>query len=95
MPYRLKRYQKRVRRQLRDLPHRIRDEVPQLILDLQHDPYPPGSELLRDQYQDIYKIKIDGWRIFYRVDEQDRTIDIVSVKRRTPNTYTSLFSLLR
>lgn len=93
MKYHLKRLP-RVSRQLRTLPNRIRQEVSRAIDDLVSEPYPPDAEELRDQYQGIWKIKLDGWRIFYRVNETDRLVTILSVKRRDRNTYLHIFSLL-
>lgn len=84
----------RVRRQLRQVPDRILGEVQAMILGLQEDPYPLNAEELRDQYQGIWKIKIDGWRIFYRVDEADQIVTVIAVKPRDRNTYVSLFSIL-
>lgn len=84
----------RVRRQLRQVPDRIAREVSESILALQDDPYPPSAEELRDQYQGIWKIKIDGWRIFYRVSEAEQTVTIIGIKPRDRNTYTSIFSIL-
>jgi mRNA interferase RelE/StbE len=84
----------RVRRQVRQVPDRILGEVQAMILGLQDDPYPLSAEELRDQYQGIWKIKIDGWRIFYRVNEADRIVTVIAVKPRDRNTYTSLFSIL-
>lgn len=84
----------RVRWQLRQVPDRIAQEVSDTILGLQDEPYPPNAEELRDQYQGIWKIKIDGWRIFYRVSECKQTVTVISVKQRDRNTYTSLFSIL-
>ena len=91
--YELKRLP-RVRRQLRQVPERIAGEVRAIILALQDDPYPPNAEELRDQYQGIWKIKIDGWRIFYRVNEEDKLITVIAIKPRDRNTYISLFSIL-
>jgi mRNA-degrading endonuclease RelE of RelBE toxin-antitoxin system len=92
MKYQLKRLP-RVSRQLRELPGRIGQEVNRAIIDLQSDPYPPDAEELRDQYSGIWKIKIDGWRIFYRVNNVDQVVTIIAVKRRDRNTYTYLYSL--
>jgi mRNA-degrading endonuclease RelE of RelBE toxin-antitoxin system len=50
------------------------------------------TEELRDQYRGIWKIKIDGWRIFYRVNEVEKVVTVIAIKRR--NTYTSIFSIL-
>jgi mRNA-degrading endonuclease RelE of RelBE toxin-antitoxin system len=84
----------RVRQQLRQVPDRILGEVQAMILGLQDDPYPLNAEELYDQYQGIWKIKIDGWRIFYRVDKADRIVTVIAVKPRDRNTYVSLFSVL-
>jgi mRNA interferase RelE/StbE len=89
MPYKL-RYYPEVQRKLRDLPERIRRGVSDAILDLIGDPYPPTAEELRDNLAGTWKIKLDGWRILYEVDEQDRVVKIVNVKRRDRNTYRKL-----
>ena len=86
MPYTLRWYPQ-VKGQLRQVPDRIQADVIQAILDLRFDPYPPTGEPLRDQYASIRKLKIDGWRIFYEVDVPDRTVIVIAVKRRTPDTY--------
>ena len=88
--YRLK-VSPRIRQDMRLVPSRIKADVIAIIDDLVYDPYPPQAEELRDHYRGIYKIKVDGWRIFYTVSDSDRTILLVSIKRRTPDTYTSLF----
>ena len=75
---------------MRDLPERIRREVSEVILDLANDPYPPTAEELRDNLAGTWKIKVDGWRILYEVDEPDREIKIVNVKRRDKDTYRKL-----
>ncbi len=93
MPYRLD-VKRRAQRQLRKLPTRVYDEVVQAILELEYDPHPPVADSLRDQYDDVYKIKVDGWRIFYTIDEDDRIVRVINVKRRTRDTYNSLYSLL-
>ncbi len=84
----------RARQKFRQLPTRIRRDVEESIQALRDDPYPPVADALRDQYDDIYKIKIDGWRIFYTIDEGDRVVRVINVKRRTRDTYNSLYSLL-
>lgn len=81
----------KLRSDLRLVPPRIKAEVIAIIEDLVYDPYPLNAEELRDHYRGIYKIKVDGWRIFYTVNETDKTVFVVRVKRRTPDTYTSLF----
>ena len=93
MPYRLD-VKRRAQQQLRKLPTRVYDEVVQAILELEYDPHPFVADSLRDQYDDVYKIKVDGWRIFYTIDEDDRIVRVIFVKRRTRDTDNSLYSLL-
>jgi addiction module RelE/StbE family toxin len=88
-PYRL-RFFAQVHAQLRRLPEHIQREATGVILDLRVDPYPPQTEELRDHFVGIWKIKVNGWRIFYSVNEQDKIVTIRAVKRRTRNTYTSI-----
>jgi addiction module RelE/StbE family toxin len=90
--YQLK-WKSNIRTQLRSLPNRIREETVQAILNLRDEPFPPDAEELRDHYKGIWKIKIDGWRILYQVDEIAMTVTVLAVKRRDPNTYVKLFSL--
>jgi addiction module RelE/StbE family toxin len=78
---------KRQLRRLRQSNERIARAVEEVLADLRFDPYPPTAEELRDQYNGIWKIKVDGWRIFYQVDEQDRVVIVIGVKRRDRDTY--------
>lgn len=89
MPDTLKRHPN-VKRQLRLVTDRRIKDVAQALLALIDDPYPPSAEELCDQYKRTWKIKIDGWRIFYRVNEQDRIVTVILVKRRDKDTYRRL-----
>lgn len=75
------------RRQLRAvLPDRLRAEMVQAMLNLREDPRPPNSELQRE-LQDRYRIKIAGWRVFYRVDDRDQVVTALEVRPRNRKTY--------
>jgi mRNA-degrading endonuclease RelE of RelBE toxin-antitoxin system len=77
-------------RQLRRDNPRIHREVESVLIDLAFDPYPPQAQELRDNYAGVWRIKIDGWRILYQVDEPDRTVAVINVKRRDRDTYRKL-----
>ncbi|MEZ4658974.1 MAG: type II toxin-antitoxin system RelE/ParE family toxin [Caldilineaceae bacterium] len=77
------------RQQLKFLPARVQNEVKGILHDLRYEPWPPTAEELRDHFQGIWKIKVDGYRIFYQV-RGDQVI-VINIKRRTPNTYISIF----
>ncbi len=81
----------RLRQDMRLVPARIKADLIAMVDDLVNDPYPLNAEELRDHLSGIYKIKVDGWRIFYTVNETDKTVFVIRIKRRTPDTYTSIF----
>lgn len=75
------------RRQLKAvLPDQLRTEMVQAILDLRDDPKPANSELQRE-LQDRYRLKIDGWRVFYKIDDKDQVVTVLEVWVRNRNTY--------
>lgn len=82
--YRLK-YDPTVRKKIRELPPRIRQEVAEVLLDLCEDAYPFYAEPLFRELEGRFKVKIDGYRIIYAV--QDDLITILDIRRRNRNTY--------
>jgi len=76
-----------IRRQIiRVRSDRMREEVVDTILALLDEPYPPGSRL-QDELRRRYRLRVDGWRIIYKVDDDDRKITILAVRRRNRRTY--------
>jgi mRNA-degrading endonuclease RelE of RelBE toxin-antitoxin system len=69
---------------------RLGREAAEIILLLLDDPYPPTAEWLRDKYSDRLRIKLNGWRIIYKVFEQDRVIAILAILRRDSQTYLNM-----
>lgn len=79
-----------VNRQLSDLPPRIQKAVAEILLDLRENPYPPDTLAMERQYAGFYRIRVDGYRVVYRVDEAARTVWIWKIAPRDRSTYTSL-----
>lgn len=76
-----------IRRQIKRVrPDRIREEVVDAILVLPDEPYPLGSQLQDDLHR-RYRLRINGWRIIYKVDDEDRKITILAVRHRNRRTY--------
>ncbi len=67
-------------------PERLRAEIVQAMLDLRDEPRPPNSELQRE-LQRRYRLKIDGWRVFYKIDDRDKVVTVLEVRPRNRNTY--------
>lgn len=68
------------------LPDHLRAEIVQAMLDLRDEPRPPNSELQRE-LQGRYRLKINGWRVFYKIDDVDKVVTVLEVRARNRNTY--------
>jgi mRNA-degrading endonuclease RelE of RelBE toxin-antitoxin system len=61
-----------------------------MVSDLAPEPKPVAAKELRDR-PGYYRIRLDGWRIIYRVDEEGETVTVLRVRRKTgPETYQDL-----
>ncbi|MFU8796134.1 MAG: type II toxin-antitoxin system RelE family toxin [Dehalococcoidia bacterium] len=81
---------KRVQRELDALKGVDYDRVIARLRSLANNPRPPGCEKL---YDAVYRFRIGGFRIIYRVDQESRRIDIGAVRRRSERTYTRIRKL--
>jgi mRNA interferase RelE/StbE len=83
-------YTDEARRALRTLPGNYRQRIRRLIEALAENPRPKKAKELRD-LPNRYRIRLDRWRVIYRVDDEDITILILRVRRKTgPETYGNL-----
>ena len=64
-----------------DLPSDIRSQLLDAILDLEEDPFPPDAIPLRG-WNDLQRIRVEGYRIVYRVNRQRRTVLVERVRPR-------------
>jgi len=60
------------------------DRVIVRLRSLANNPRPPGCEKL---YDTVYRIRVGGFRVIYRVDEENTRVDIGAVRRRSERTY--------
>lgn len=73
--------------ELRRLPGNVRQRARRMVSALAEDPRPSGTKELRDR-PDRYRLRLDGWRILYRVDDEDETVTVLRVRRKVgPETY--------
>jgi len=86
VPYRID-YTDEARRNLRRLPGYYRPPARRMIERLQADPRPPRAKELRDA-PGRYRLRLDEWRIIYRVNDDLQEIVILAIRRKTgPETY--------
>ena len=87
--YRL-RISRSVKRQVDRLPGHIRQRVRRLIDGLGKNPRPDNAKELRN-LPGRYRVRLNGWRVIYKVDDDALQVIILAVKcKRGPETYQGL-----
>ena len=71
------------------LPDHLRADIVQSMLDLRDEPRPANSELQRE-LQGCYRLRIDGWRVFYKIDDVAKVVTILEVRPRNRDTYLNI-----
>lgn len=79
--YRLK-FEAGVLRDIERLPGHVRQRIKRTIYSLADNPRPPGAIELRNQ-PGRYRIRLDDWRILYRIDDEDLIVTLVKVGLKT------------
>ena len=59
--------------------------IAEAILKLEGNPRPPGCRKLRGL--EGWRIRIGNWRVIYHINDQDRVVTIVEIRRRREDTY--------
>jgi mRNA interferase RelE/StbE len=86
VPYQIN-YTDDARQSLKTLPGNYRQRIRRLVESLDTVPRPVKAKQLRD-LPDHYRIRMDRWRIIYRVNDEDMTVLILRVRRKEgPGTY--------
>jgi mRNA interferase RelE/StbE len=83
-------------KEIKSLPGHIRQRVKRSIGDLAVDPRPAHSKALNVPELDceLRRLRVDRWRVVYAVTEDDKTVDILALRKRPPYDYGDLESLL-
>lgn len=89
MPYRVK-VTDDAAREIVHLPGNVRQRVRHLVRTLAEHPLPSGARELRG-YAGYYRVRLDRWRVIYRVYEDDQVVLVLRVRRKSgPETYEAL-----
>jgi mRNA interferase RelE/StbE len=83
--------------ELRDLPGNMRQRIRRAIDALAAQPYPPESKVLTlPQVSGVVcRLRLERWRVIYTIDEAERIVDVLAVRKRPPYDYGDLSSLLQ
>jgi mRNA interferase RelE/StbE len=72
------------------MPGHYRQRARRLMESLANNPQPTGAKELRD-LPSRYRLRLNGWRIIYHLDEENLTVLILRVRRKTgPEIYQDL-----
>jgi mRNA interferase RelE/StbE len=82
--------------EIKDLPDNIRQRIRETIREFAHQPQPPRSRKLQFNVpnRQLFRIRLDNWRIIYAVSESENTIDGLAVRKRPPYDYGDLVQRL-
>ena len=83
--YRVELLDRQVRGQLDHIHEPDFSRVAAAILGLESDPRPPGCRKLRGI--EGWRIRVGHWRVIYHINDRERLVTIVAVKRRREDTY--------
>ena len=86
-------------RSIKRLPGNVRQRVRHAIDDLADNPRPPHSRQLEvaeleGSPAEVRRLRIDNWRVVYLVSDDEKTVDVVAVRKRPPFDYGDLGQLL-
>jgi len=83
--YRVELLDRQTQRQLDRLREPDLGRIAQAILRLEENPRPPGCRKLRGL--DGWRIRVGNWRVIYHINDQERIVTLVEVRRRREDTY--------
>lgn len=89
-------------KEIRQLPDHIRQRVIRCLRDLEQTPRPVASIILDltdtslnlPVYTEVRRIRLDGWRIVYYLEDDIRLITVLAIRKRPPYQYDDLKLLL-
>jgi mRNA interferase RelE/StbE len=79
-----------VRRQIEELPGHMRQRVKREIAKLAFNPRPDHARELRGSLAGRYKIRLDHYRLVYRVDDEAVTVVILKAGMKHDGFYDEL-----
>ena len=83
-------YSENARRAIHTLPGNYRQRIRRMIEALADEPRPKFAKELRELINH-YRIKVDKWRIIYRITDEHLIILVIDIRIKTgPETYSDL-----
>lgn len=82
--------------EIKGLPGNMRQRIKRAIDKFADNPRPSGAKALDLPGIDfeVWRLRIDKWRIIYAITESDKVVDVLGVRKRPPYDYGDLERLL-
>ncbi|KKK54479.1 hypothetical protein LCGC14_3084320 [marine sediment metagenome] len=86
-------------KEIKNLPGKIRQRVKRVIDAFNVNPHPAKSKALDKSdlpgfYAELWRVRLDKWRIIYAINKADNTVDVLAVRKRPPYDYGDLEEML-
>lgn len=82
---------RKVRKQLNKIPTPYAKRLAEAIRNLAKNPKPQQAKSLRNN---LYRVRVGPYRIIYAIFDEQKTIAVMHVARRSENTYRDLAQLI-
>jgi mRNA interferase RelE/StbE len=83
--YRVELLDRKTRRELDRIHEPDFSRITKAILQLEDVPRPTGCRKLRGL--EGWRIRVGNWRVIYHIDDDEKLVTVVSVRRRREDTY--------
>lgn len=80
-------YSPKAEKSLKKIPQDYQRLILKKTSILQENPKPRGFDKIAAKSPPLYRIRIGNYRVFYFIDEENKTVIIVDIIRRTTQTY--------
>lgn len=80
-------YSPRAEKSLKKFPQDYQRLILKKTSTLQSNPKPWGFDKIAAKNPPLYRIRVGNYRVFYFIEEKDKTVIIVDILRRTSQTY--------
>ncbi len=82
--------------EIKKLPGNVRQRVKKAVRELSDNPRPSHSKKLDlpDFERELWRLRLDNWRILYAITDSERAVDVLAVRKRPPYDYGDLETLL-
>lgn len=82
--------------EMKTLPGNVRQRVKREVDGLRSNPRPPQSKQLAVAVTGVslFRVRLDRWRLIYALNDDEKQVYVLAIRKRPPYTYDDLDELL-